>query len=185
MQFENLGWLPALQFPKAFAQETQGSPWLHKTSGGAAHVSLGTRSGTFWHLSRSDQGLTLLTRSEGGLALLLGQKAIHTLSKKRCIQWQRPALDGTRLQLTEPHISLPTPKLAHYTLLLRAETRSTLAGVVQWIECWPAKWKVTGWFRAHAWVVGVWEASNRCISRTWIFFSLLYPSLPLSLKINK
>lgn len=86
--FENLAWLPPFQFPNIFAQEAQGSLWLYEISGGAAHEVLVTGSEMCHQLSRRDQGLTLLTRSKGDLALPLGQvnsRKPHILYLKRNI----------------------------------------------------------------------------------------------------
>ena len=60
-----------------------------------------------------------------------------------------------------------------------------LAGVAQWIECWPALKGPLVQFpvRAHAWVAG-WVPSRGCAGSNHTFM-FLSPSLPLSLKIDK
>ena len=59
-----------------------------------------------------------------------------------------------------------------------------LAGVAQWIECWPVNKRVTGFssqsghmpgFGARSPIGGAWEATTH-----WCFSPSLFPSLPLS-----
>ena len=66
-----------------------------------------------------------------------------------------------------------------------------LAGVAQWIVSLQTKMSLVQFpVRAHAWVAaglqfgGMWEATNQCISHTWMFHSLS-PSFPFPLPKNK
>ena len=75
--------------------------------------------------------------------------------------------------------------------MTKAKLTLALAGVAQWTECWPAKWK-SCWFnsqsghmpgaQARSSAVDVQEATNRAHRRFSPSFS---PSFLLSLKINK
>ena len=62
---------------------------------------------------------------------------------------------------------------------------SALAGVAQWIECWPVNQRVTSSkpVRAYAWVVGQAPSRGhlRC-NHTLMFLSLFLSPFPLSKK---
>ena len=77
-----------------------------------------------------------------------------------------------------------------YTSLFK-KTLSSLAGVTQWFECWPANWKVSGLILGQG--TGLWagslvgvvqEVTDPCISHTLMFLSLSF-SLPFPLSKNK
>ena len=65
--------------------------------------------------------------------------------------------------------------------------KGALTGVAQWVRCRPENQRVAGLFlaRAHAWVAGQLPGGGMREATHGRFSPSLFPSLPLSLKINK
>ena len=73
----------------------------------------------------------------------------------------------------------------HFSIIL---TIPALAGVAQWIECWPVNQGVTGSIASHGTCLGCkpdpWLGSYVRQSHIGVSFFLCFPPFPLSLKIK-